>query len=286
MALIVLLTCGLVQSAWGQDQVFAVEFDQGNNRFGTIDLYTGKFTQLGSIGSALVNDIAYSPDNILYGIEGSSLVIFNQQNGAITTVGNFGVSGIESLAFDPVSGQLYAASQGSLYRVDRVTGVATLIGSFGVAPGLNDNGQNIRFAADGYLYDTNTSTNGTSTGLYRIDVTTGAATYLGEIQNYDNLVLANAGNAMYGVTVNVTNSPSIQQTLLTFDLSSLDDGLYPHDITIIPLNGKANIPSNFNFSGDQDAAVLVPEPSIHGLIAVGLGLAFILGGLGRKRRST
>ena len=53
--------------AFGQ-QAFALEFNQANNRFGTINLLTGGFTQLGTEGGTIFNDIAATPSGALYGI--------------------------------------------------------------------------------------------------------------------------------------------------------------------------------------------------------------------------
>jgi PEP-CTERM motif-containing protein len=283
--LLVILAClaiAIPKLLWA-DQVFAAEFNQGNNRFGTIDLSTGIFTQLGSYGGIIINDIAYAPDGSLYGIENSAtLVTFNESNGAITPVANFNVGGIETLAFDPTNGDLFAATQSSLYTLNLSTAQATLIGGFGPAPGLGASGQNIRFAADDNLYVTNTSTDGISTDLYRLDLTSGNATFLGGVVSYPNLVLANAGHDMYGVSVNVSAPGGTQQTLLTFDLGSLGDGSSPHNIAATPLNGTANIPQNFNFSGSQAASV-VPEPSSLALIAAGFCALIIF--LRKKKRS-
>jgi hypothetical protein len=264
------------------DEVFAAEFNQGNNRFGTINLNTGNFTQLGSYGGLILNDIAYAPDGSLYGIENSTtLVTLNESSGAIIPVANFNVGGIETLAFNPNNGELFAATQSSLYVLNPSTAQATLIGAYGSASGLGTSGQNIRFASDGNLYVTNTSTDGTTTDLYRLDLASGNATFLGGVIGYPNLVLANAGADMYGVSVNVSAPGGTQQTLLTFDLGSLGDGSSPHNVSVTPLNGTANIPQNFNFSGSQKASV-VPEPSSLILMAIG-ACAFVIFVHRRKR---
>src|SRR6202142_2462214 len=81
--------------------VYAAEYNQPTNRFGTINLLNGNFAKIASIGSAKINDIAYCPTNgTLYGISNSAvLVTFNKTNGAITKVANLSVSSLESLAF-------------------------------------------------------------------------------------------------------------------------------------------------------------------------------------------
>jgi hypothetical protein len=54
-------------SALGQ-QAYALEFYQANNRFGIINLLTGGFTQLGTEGGIIFNDIAAALSGALYGI--------------------------------------------------------------------------------------------------------------------------------------------------------------------------------------------------------------------------
>ena len=79
-----LLAAGsLAMSARAQNNVFAVEFNTGNNRFGVINLMNGNFTEIAALGSTLYNDIAYSPDGSLYGLanNGASLVTFDSTSG-------------------------------------------------------------------------------------------------------------------------------------------------------------------------------------------------------------
>ena len=107
-----LATGSLAMSARAQNSVvYAAEYNQSTNRFGTIDLLNGNFTQIATIGT-LINDLAYCPTNgMLYGILNSTtLVTFNETNGAITSIGNFNVS-IQSLAFRPSDGVLFGATQ-------------------------------------------------------------------------------------------------------------------------------------------------------------------------------
>jgi hypothetical protein len=39
--------------------VYAAEYNQATNRFGTIDLVSGNFTRISSMGRALINDIEF-----------------------------------------------------------------------------------------------------------------------------------------------------------------------------------------------------------------------------------
>src|ERR1039457_6225541 len=121
-----LAAASLAMSARAQSNVvYAVEYKQSTNRFGTIDLLNGNFTKISSIGAAIINDIAYCPKNgTLYGISNSSaLVTFNKTNGTITKVANLSVSGIQSLAFRPSNGALFGATQSKLYTINPPTGM-------------------------------------------------------------------------------------------------------------------------------------------------------------------
>ena len=255
-----LAAASLAMSARAQSNiVYAAEFNQSANRFGTINLLNGNFTQIASIGSTLINDIAYCPTNgMLYGISNTTaLVTFNQTNGVVTTVANLSVSSIESLAFRPSDGVLFGCTQSKLYTINPANGTATSVGSFGSPPNLGTTGQNIRFAQDGNLYVSNT---GTNTDIYRINTTNGAATWMGEAVGYPYLMLENASSNMYGVFVNLGSTANGSPELVTLNLSSFVVGGTnangsTHQITINLVGPGTNFPANFNFSGNVPQAV-------------------------------
>jgi hypothetical protein len=246
--------------------VYAAEYNQPTNFFGTINLFNGNFTTIASMGKALINDIAYCPTNgVVYGISNSSaLVTFNKTTGAITKVATLSVSGIESLAFRPSDGALFGATQSKLYTINPVTGTATSVGSYGSPRNLGTSGQNIRFAQDGNLYVSNTSTN---TDIYRISTSTGAATWVGEAVGYPYLMLQNGSQYMYGVFVNLGTGTTTYPELANFDLSSFvaggtnADGS-THQITLTLVGAGTNFPANFVFSGN------VPQPVTNLTVAV------------------
>ncbi len=252
---------GLAMSARAQSNVvYAVEYNQSTNRFGTIDLLSGNFTKISSIGTTLINDIAYCPTNgKLYGISNTTaLVTFNATNGAITNVTKLSVTGIESLAFRPKDGTLFGASQSGLYTINPANGTATSVGSYGSPTNLGTTGQNIRFAQDGNLYVSNTSTN---TDIYRINTTNGAAMRMGEAVGFPYLILMNASSNMYGVFINLGSGASnATPELVTFNLSSFVNGGTnangsTHQITVSLVGAGTNFPANFNFSGNVPQAV-------------------------------
>jgi hypothetical protein len=261
-------------------QVYTMEFNQGNNLFGVFNLLTGNFTQLGNEGGTLFNDIAATSDGTLYGIVNSaSLVSLDTSDGAINKSVNFSVSGIESLAIAP-NGTLYGASQSALYTIDPSDGQASLVGNFDNSL-LGNSGQNIRFAADGNLYDTDGGGSAVNTDLFQISLANGMASTLGVIPNIPGMCLGNAGQIMYGVGIQLGSASTLVQGMIGIDLSSIQPGGTNADGTLATIGVVVvanNFPNNINFSGSSSYDVpgtpisSVPEP---GVMALGL-----LGGSG------
>ncbi len=91
-------------------------------------------------------------------------------------VGSYGGPTIRDLAYDANAGVLYGADYLNLYRIDAVTGLATLIGPFGIS------GEMWGLAYDpaqGQVLGVSELDCYTDNALYSIDLTTGAATLLG-----------------------------------------------------------------------------------------------------------
>jgi hypothetical protein len=252
----VLAAGSLAMSARAQNDVYAVEFNTGDNGFGIINLMNGDFTQISDLGSTLYNDIAYSPNGTLYGIanNGASLVTFDATNGAVNTVASLNVPGLESIAYAP-DGTLYGAAQNGLYTIDPTTGASSFIGNFGNPYNLNL-AQNIRFDSDGNLYLSNT---GDNTDIYQVNTNTGSATFVGEVEGYSDLVLENGSQYMYGVSIPSINGANSQPVLVSFDLSSFVNGGTNadgsiHQISVTMVGAGGDFPINYNFSGN------VPNP--------------------------
>ena len=260
-AMLILMAAGsFATSARAQSNiVYAVEYNQSTNLFGTINLFNGSFTRISSIGGAVVNDIAYCPTNgVLYGISNSTtLVTFDKTNGAMTRVAALSVSGIESLAFRPSDGALFGATRNRLYTINLTNGTATSVGLYGSAHNLGSTGQNIRFAQDGNLYVSNTSTN---TDIYLVSTSNGSATWMGEAIGFPYLILENGAQNMYGVYINLGSSTNPLPVLTAFDLSSFvvggtnADGS-THRVTVNLVGAGTSFPANFNFSGNNPQAV-------------------------------
>jgi hypothetical protein len=277
-----LLAAGsLALSARAQNDVYAVEF-LGNNRFGTINLMNGTFTEISSL-SGTYNDIAYAPDGSLFGLynNGASLVTFDRTTGDVTPVASLGGSGIESIAFNPNNGVLFGASESGLYTIDPTTGQASYIGDFGSPYGCNL-WQNIRFDSDGNLYLSNT---GDNTDIYQVNTNTGSATFVGEVNGYANLILENGSQYMYGVSIPSINGANAQPVLVSFDLGSFvaggtnADGSI-HQISVTMVGAGGDFPVNFNFSGNvpNPLPVNIPDASTVSIAATPNGPAITLSG--------
>jgi hypothetical protein len=257
-----------------QNDVYAVEFNTGDNGFGIINLMNGDFTQISDLGSTLYNDIAYAPDGTLYGLanNGASLVTFDSTTGDVTPVASLGNSGIESIAFNPNNGVLFGASESGLYTIDPTTGQTSYIGDFGSPYGCNL-WQNIRFDSDGNLYLSNTG-DSTGTDIYQVNTDTGSATFVGEVDGYSDLILENGSQYMYGVSIPSINGADAQPVLVSFDLSSFVAGGTNADgsinqISVTMVGSGADFPVNFNFSGNvpNPLPVNIPDASTISIVA-------------------
>ena len=283
---VVCVFAGLILSAPAafSQLAYAVQFNQANNAYGTVNLLNGTFTQLGSEGSTLFNDIGAAPDGTLYGIVNTTtLVTLNKNNGATLTGVSFDVGGIESLAISP-GGTIYGATQGALYTIDPSNGHASLVGNFNNSL-IGNSGQNIRFAADGNLYDTDGGVSANNTDFFQISTFNGSATLMGVITNFPGLCLENSGNQMYGVGIQLGAASTLQQDLVGIDLSSLQVGGTNADGTANDINYHlltANFPNNFNFSSPNSFVVPTPEPGTTVISIVGGSLFLLL--IHRNRR--
>ena len=163
-----------------RDGVFFTVTDSGfvanpDARLATVDPSTGGATAFGEPFGVYLRmmGLAFSNDGVLYGSSPitQSLYRLNLATGRPELVGPFGVNGVMDLAFDP-GGTLYANTTGAIYRVDPRTGAAALVTPVRGAQML----MGIAFDANGTLYAT---TFRSESELYRVDLTSGAATLVG-----------------------------------------------------------------------------------------------------------
>ena len=143
----------------------------GGVSIGTINTTTGVATVAGPTGYSGTFGVAEDPTtNILYASFGSSIGKVNKTTGAVTSIGDTTYFSY-GITFDS-SGQMWAVAAGSggaLYKVNKATAVATLVGTAGVV--------GIAWMDIGFNGSTlyGVSGNGSVT-LYTINTTTGAAT--------------------------------------------------------------------------------------------------------------
>lgn len=193
------------------------------NEFGTLDLLTGAYSNIGTL-SLPVGDSIYGmgfSGGSLYGLDSSvpnaNLELINTTNANVTTVGGINQSAIDGTA--DASGVMYAMSQDPtnsiFYKLDPgTTGTTTtVVGSTGIAStglmAVNASGTQI-------FTGTNDPMTGT-TDLYSVNPTTGVATLVGDTGFYiiNGLFV---GGTLYGfddntnaiVTINTTTGMATQ----------------------------------------------------------------------------
>lgn len=122
----------------------------------------------------------------LYAVDAQAkqLLTLSTVDGTSSLVGSFDIpGGMAGLTYDGDQDILYGSSVGdfvtpgkeNLYRIDRATGAATLIGPLGVS------GMGSLTYVNGVLYGASTGDGTPESSLYRINTTTGAATLIGNI---------------------------------------------------------------------------------------------------------
>ena len=175
LLVLALAICVAPAAAWAGSTLYAM--DDATNSLYSINPNTLALTFVGSTGvGGDFGDLAYNPGSgTAYWIAGrgnDTLYTINLGTGAVNQVGMHGIDDMFSLAYDPVTHQLYGdATNGNFYSLNTITGAATLIGNNGIYPGgmtyNSTTGQLILAMAGG---------NGS---FYSIDPATGAATLLG-----------------------------------------------------------------------------------------------------------
>jgi len=103
----------------------------------------------------------------------SNIWTIDHVTGDMTLLGVSG-EGLHGLAYDDITGTMYACGATNLFTIDMATGTAILVGSFGISGSVM-----IGIASDGYgnMYGEDLHTD----SFYSIDPTTGAATLIGPL---------------------------------------------------------------------------------------------------------
>lgn len=233
--------------------------DQFHNNTHRVNAETGETVRVGALGRTGVTGLAYNPaDGQLYGIDRDldQLVIISQTNGRATTIGGLGLDIVAGdIAFTPGGLYMNDYSRGRLYSVNPATGAAALVGRSVSAQGLAyDPVTDMLYAARGEGGDP-------TSGLYSLNRTTGAATFVG------------------GFGVNIYNN-GITKDPFSSRLYLTDNSTYSL-LTVDPSTGAASLVARLG-GGVVDVtgiAFVIPEPS-----AAFLGAVSVTGLLFRRRR--
>jgi len=186
--------------------VYVVTLSQ---QFGTLDLANGNFHAIGNPMPDQMTNLVWGPNGILYsmtvtGSDAGSLAKINPRTGEVTDIGPTGL-GFNAFSLAGIHGKLYATDfSNNLYNVDERTGEATLISATGMPPdpnipftfnsdgtfnlcgqGFYPVGKELYATMVAFAIDPNQTPPSiahvfVAPALYRIDPTTGNATYVAE----------------------------------------------------------------------------------------------------------
>ena len=153
-----------------------------------IDPETATAQHVGPFGGELMHTIEYdSIHDVLYGILSEDtpwrLVTIDVATGLATTTALVSQNGLIGSAFDPSTGTMYVSNiyGDCLQTIDLTTGGLQLVGDFGAGIQV---GVGMAFHPQlGILATDNRNSHNRGDDLYRVDKYTGAATYVGEIQD-------------------------------------------------------------------------------------------------------
>lgn len=259
----------------------------GSHHFGTVDLTTGAFQQIGPNTPLGSEGLAAGPNGSLFTLAyNSDLYSINPATGAFGLVGPTGLDDCTTLSspcgptsnltLGSANGKIYATDfQNRIYNVNPLTGAATLIGPTGIPPipfvpaSLNANGtinfyEEALFGAGGKLYATfdalvfdlttlSVVTTAVAPALYEIDPSTGLATVVGPT------------DLAIGAVVGV-NGTQYAFNLLKGQVFSLDLA-----------SGNTSFVSNTDPTAGviRGAAAAIPEPASIALTGVGIAATLV-----------
>ena len=208
-----LLVCSLaalsVAAAFASPAFGATMYSSGSDGSGlaTFDTGTGVGSFVGSYGAGLAAGYAMTIDNAsgtLYTLMDSyangKLATVNPITGAATVFG--AGNGIPDMMILEIAndGTMYSASwsSNSLYKMDKTTGVASLIGPLGFS-----NIMDLAYDTTGTLWATNVS------ALYKINTTTGAGTFVTNLNGISgNMgITFDSSNNLFATEWGIGNSP-------------------------------------------------------------------------------
>ena len=158
-----------------------------SHAFGTVDLKTGVFSELGNTGILLAGMGVANGKLYAAGYASETLYTVNISNGKLSAVGNASIE--YTLLGSTTDGVLYATDGNSnLYSINSSTGASKLIGPIGISYsgyyGLSNNSSILYFAND--------------TNLYTLNTHTGAATLVGSMGSIKLGGLVFEDNVLWG----------------------------------------------------------------------------------------
>lgn len=268
-------------SASASPIVYAVStnYNTFTGQFGTVDLGTGAFNQIGPSIFDPLDGLVAGPNGSLLSLSVSgNLDSVNPATGAVSVIGATGLGGLAGFLGE-LNGTVYATDlSNNLYTVNPTTGATTLIGPTGMppCPSLTDPADVIDealFTAGGNLYATFDGVNLTTSAvvdspeLYRINPATGVATPVGPTAlGIDAAVFVNG--TVYALDFSFTGS----NTVLSLNPAN-GNTAFVTDYVSSPVAGGVN-------AFDIEGAAPTPEPASFALVGAGIGLVFVI----RKRR--
>ncbi len=268
----------------------------GSQQLGTIDLATGAFQSVGPDPNVIAPlgyfGLAAGPSGSLETfLYNGDVVSIDPATGVAADIGPSGLGDCTTPGVSPcgpnsandiggLAGKIYATDyQNNFYGLNPLTGTATLIGPTGIplfVPGFNPDGtvtfydesifgtpEGLYMTFDSFEFDLNTFTNGSvvvAPELYRINVSTGAATAIGPTDLGIGAVVG--VNGTYYAFDNITSQ-----------IESLNLA-----------NGNTTFVSNFDpEAGVIQGAAATPEPA--SIALMGIGIAAIVASRRRRRHS-
>jgi hypothetical protein len=270
-ALLLFLTIGLGTSA--ASEVYVVT---SNQQFGTADLTTGAFQQIGPETSELQYGLVSGPGGSLLSLTFSgALESINPTTGLTTPIGATGMPSVNS--FGGLNGGLYAIDYNNvLYSINPSTGVSHVIGNTGIpvpsdptaflCVALFASGGNLYATSDAFTLDPSTlATNDvTPAALYQLDPSTGHI--------LSTTLLSPAGlNQLLAATSFGGQAYSFQGFITSLDASGFPATGYDRVLSLNLSTGQTTPGVSFDPAyGAFFGATATPEPGTIALLSGGL----------------
>jgi len=260
----------------------SINYNNFTSQFGTMDLTTGAFNQIGSVISDPLGGLMPGSNGKLLSLSISgNLDSVDPATGAVSVIGATGLGNLAGVTAE-LNGTVYATDlYNNFYSVNTTNGVASLIGPTGlpICPSLIspvEVSDETLFMANGKLYATfdginlMNSTVVDSPELYQINPVTGVATMVGATA-LGLQAAVQINGTVYGLDFNPTGPNAV----LSLDLAN-GNTTFLNNYVSSPVAGGVNA---FAVTGVSPT----PEPASFTL--VGIGIAAVLVSRRRKRRS-